>query len=410
MMISAGDTAWVLISAALVMLMTPGLALFYGGMVRRKNVLGILMQCMIVMCLMSVQWVLFGYSLAFGPDTGFWGGFAWFGLNGVGLEPYASYAATIPHQAFMIFQGMFAIITPALIVGAFAERMKFSAFLIFILLWATFVYDPICHWVWGTGGWLRALGALDFAGGNVVHISAGVAALVTTMFIGKRKNLNGHVPAPHNLPFVVIGTGLLWFGWFGFNAGSALGANGLAVSAFVVTNTSAAAAGLTWALIEWLHNGKPTMLGTVSGIVTGLVAITPAAGFVSVLSALLIGFSASLICYVSVTIVKPKLGYDDSLDAFGIHGVGGIWGALATGLFASTAVNPDGANGLFFGNPQLFLIQLYSVGATIAYAFIATAIIYKVIDLTLGMRVTEEEELIGLDLTQHCERAYTIVE
>ncbi|MDD4894618.1 MAG: ammonium transporter, partial [Candidatus Omnitrophica bacterium] len=264
-MISAGDTAWVLMSSALVMLMTPGLAFFYGGMVRKKNVLSILMQCFIVLCLLSVQWVLYGYSISFAPGAGFWGGFKWFGLNGVGLEPYADYAATIPHQAFMIFQAMFAIITPALILGAFAERMKFSAFLVFILLWATFVYGPVCHWIWGVGGWLRSLGALDFAGGTVVHINAGIAALATALFIGKRKCADKCVPAPHNMPFVVLGTGLLWFGWFGFNAGSALAANGLAVNAFVVTNTAAAAAGLSWACIEWLRNGKPTIFGAASG-------------------------------------------------------------------------------------------------------------------------------------------------
>ncbi len=409
-MINSGDTTWVMISAALVMLMTPGLAFFYGGMVRRKNILGILMQCFIVLCLLNVHWVLVGYSLAFGPGKGFWGGFAWIGLNGVGLEPFAAYAPTIPHQAFMVFQGMFAVITPALIIGAFAERMKFSSFLVFTLLWATFVYDPICHWVWGIDGWLKTLGALDFAGGNVVHISAGIAALVCTLMIGKRKGLNGHSPSPHNLPYVVLGTGLLWFGWFGFNAGSALGANAIAVNAFVTTNTSAAMAGLCWAMIEWTFDGKPTMLGTVSGIVAGLVAITPAAGFVSVLSALAIGGSSAIICYLSVSVMKPWFGYDDSLDAFGVHGVGGMWGALMTGLFASTAINPDGANGLFYGNPKLLYIQFLSVAATVAYALVATFIIYKAVDLVLGMRVSEEDEQIGLDLTQHHEQALTIVE
>ncbi|MDP1854187.1 MAG: ammonium transporter [Candidatus Omnitrophota bacterium] len=409
-MINAGDTAWVLISSALVMLMTPGLAFFYGGMVRRKNILGVLMQCFIILCVLSIQWVLFGYSLSFAPGKGFWGGLSWFGLNGVGLEPYADYAATIPHQAFMIFQAMFAIITPALIIGAFAERMKFSAFLVFTLLWATFVYDPVCHWVWGIGGWIRNLGALDFAGGTVVHINAGIAALVMALVIGRRKNLDHNAPAPHNLPFVVLGTGLLWFGWFGFNAGSALAANGLAVNAFVVTNTAAAAAGLSWALIEWMRNGKPTMFGTASGVVAGLVAITPAAGFVSVIPAIIIGLLVSVFCFTAVSVIKPKLGYDDSLDAFGIHCVGGIWGALATGLFASKAVNPAGADGLFFGNPKQFLIQLLAVLVTIGYAFIVTLIIYKLVDLFVGARVEEKEELIGLDLTQHRERAYTILE
>jgi len=410
-MINAGDTAWILVSSALVLLMSPGLAFFYGGMVRRKNVLSVLMQCFIIMCVLSIQWVLFGYSLSFAPGKGFWGGFAWAGLNGVSaFEPYADYAATIPHQAFMIFQAMFAIITPALIIGAFAERMKFSAFLVFTLLWATFVYDPLCHWVWGVGGWLRNLGALDFAGGTVVHINAGIAALVTALVIGRRKNLDSNVPAPHNLPFVVLGTGLLWFGWFGFNAGSALTAGGLAVNAFVVTNTAAASAGLSWALIEWMRNGKPTMFGVASGAVAGLVAITPAAGFVSVIPAMIIGLSVSAFCFVAVSVIKPKLGYDDSLDAFGVHCVGGIWGALATGLFASKAVNPAGADGLFFGNPKQFMVQLITVAVTIGYTFICTFVIYKVVDFFFGVRVNEKEELMGLDLTQHRERAYTVLE
>ena len=409
-MINSGDTAWVLISSALVLLMTPGLAFFYGGMVRRKNMLSVLMQCFIIMCVLSIQWVVFGYSLSFAPAKGFWGGFAWLGLRGVGLEPYAAYAATIPHQAFMIFQAMFAIITPALIIGAFAERMKFSAFLVFTLLWATFVYDPLCHWVWGIGGFLRNFGALDFAGGTVVHINAGIAALVTALVIGRRKNLDHNAPAPHNLPFVVLGTGLLWFGWFGFNAGSALAANGLAVNAFVVTNTAAAAAGLSWALIEWMKNGKPTIFGTASGAVAGLVAITPAAGYVSVIPAIVIGLLVSVFCFIAVTIIKPKLGYDDSLDAFGVHCIGGIWGALATGLFASKAVNAAGADGLFFGNPKQFLVQLVAVLVTIGYTGIVTTLIYKLVDFVIGVRVKENEELMGLDLTQHRERAYTILE
>lgn len=410
-MINAGDTAWVLISSALVLLMTPGLAFFYGGMVRRKNTLSVLMQCFIIMCVLSLHWVLFGYSLSFAPSEGFWGGLKWLGLNGVSIqEPYADYASTIPHQAFMIFQAMFAIITPALIIGAFAERMKFSSFLVFTLLWATFVYSPVCHWVWGIGGFLRKMGALDFAGGTVVHINAGIAALVTALVIGKRTNLNGSTPSPHNLPFVVLGTGLLWFGWFGFNAGSALAANGLAVNAFVVTNTAAAAAGLSWTLIEWLKNGKPTIFGTASGVVAGLVAITPAAGFVNVISAIIIGLLVSLFCFTAVTIIKPKLGYDDSLDAFGVHCVGGIWGALATGLFASKAVNSSGADGLFYGNPAQFMIQFKAVAITVIYAFVVTFVIYKVVEALMGVRVSEKEELMGLDLTQHRERAYTVLE
>ena len=409
-MINAGDTAWVLMSSALVMLMTPALAFFYGDMVRRKNVLSVLMQCFIILCVLSLQWVLFGYSLSFAPGNGFWGGLQWAGLNGVGLEPYPDYAATIPHQAFMIFQGMFAIITPALIVGAFAERMKFSAFLIFTVLWATLIYDPVCHWVWGVGGWLRNMGALDFAGGTVVHINAGIAALMTALIIGRRKNLDKSVPSPHNLPFVVLGTALLWFGWFGFNAGSALAANGIAVNAFVVTNTSAAAAGLSWALIEWIRNGKTTMFGAASGAVAGLVAITPAAGFVSVIPAIIIGLLVSVFCYIAAAIIKPKLGYDDALDAFGVHCVGGIWGALATGLFASKAVNVAGNNGLFFGNPHQLYVQAVAVVVTLFYAIVGTFVIYKIIDATIGMRVVEKDEDLGLDLAQHRERAYTVLE
>jgi len=408
--LDAGDTSWVLISAALVMLMTPGLAFFYGGLVKRKNVLGILMQCFIILAALSIQWVLFGYSLAFAPGKGFWGGFGWFGLKGVGLEPYADYSATIPHQAFMIFQAMFAIITPALIIGAFAERMKFSAFLIFTLLWATFVYDPMAHWVWGVGGWLRNIGALDFAGGTVVHINAGIAALVTAIVIGKRNCYDRYSSPPHNLPFTVLGAAMLWFGWFGFNAGSALGANGLAANAFVVTNTAAAAAALTWALLDWKFNGNPTMLGTVSGAVAGLVAITPAAGFVGVGASIMIGIGVSVLCFIAVGFIKRRFGYDDSLDAFGIHGIGGIWGALATGLFATRSINPAGADGFFFGNPRQLWIQFIAVAVTIVYAFIATYIIYKLVDKFIGVRVAGKEEAMGLDLTQHNERAYTMLE
>jgi Amt family ammonium transporter len=407
--VDTGDTAWVLISTALVMLMTPGLAFFYGGMVGRKNVLGILMQCFTILSVISVQWILYGYSLSFAPGKGFWGGLDWIGLKGVGFTPYKDYAATISHQLFMIFQAMFAIITPALIIGAFAERMKFSAFLIFMILWATFVYDPICHWVWGVGGWLKDLGALDFAGGTVVHINAGIAALMIAIFIGKRDG-GGKAILPHNLPFTILGTALLWFGWFGFNAGSALGANELAVNAFIVTNTAAAAAGLSWALIDWIFNEKPTMLGTATGAVAGLVAITPAAGFVSALSAIIIGIFVSIFCYIAVALIKPKFGYDDALDVFGVHCIGGVWGALATGLFASKAVNPTAADGLFFGNPKQFLIQLLAVGVTLVYSFLASLLIYKIIDLVIKVRVEEKDETLGLDLTQHHENAYTILE
>ncbi len=408
-MINQADTLFVLLSAAFVMLMTPGLAFFYGGMVRRKNILSVLMQCFVALCLLSLQWILFGYSLSFAPGSGFWGGLSWFGLNGVGTAPYAGYSATIPHEAFMVFQMMFAVITPALIIGAFAERMKFSAFLVFTLLWATFVYDPLCHWVWGEGGWLRNLGVMDFAGGIVVHTSAGVAALVTTIVIGKRKNLE-HTPSPHNLPFVVLGTALLWFGWYGFNAGSALAVNGIAVNAFVVTNTAAAAAGLSWALLEWIRNGKPTVFGIVTGSIAGLATVTPASGFVSPISAIIIGIAASIVCFIAVAVTKPRFGYDDSLDAFGVHGVGGILGTLLTGVLASKVINPAGANGLFYGNPKQLLIQLIGVAVAAGYTFLATFAIYKLVDIFFRMRVSEKDELVGLDLTQHRERAYTILE
>lgn len=409
-MIDSGDTAFIFMATAMVMLMTPGLAFFYGGMVRRKNILSVLMQCFVVMCVLSLQWLFFGYSLSFAPGNGFWGSLSWFGLNGVGSAPYIDYAPTIPHQAFMLFQAMFAIITPALIIGAFAERMKFSAFLVFTLLWATFVYDPVCHWVWGVGGWLKTMGVLDFAGGIVVHTSAGIAALVTTIIIGKRKNLEHNVPTPHNLPFVALGTALLWFGWFGFNSGSALAANGLAINAFVVTNTAAAAAGLTWALVEWIRNGKPTTFGMLTGTIAGLATITPASGYVTALSAVIIGMLASLLCFIGVSVIKPKFGYDDSLDAFGVHGIGGILGTLLTGLFASKLVNPAGADGLFFGNSKQFIIQSVAVLATVGYTFVATFLIYKLVDFIFGIRVKEKDELIGLDLTQHRERAYTVLE
>jgi ammonium transporter, Amt family len=408
--IDGADTAWVLTSAALVMLMTPGLAFFYGGLVRRKNYLSVLMQCFIALALLSVQWVLFGYSLAFAPGNGFWGGLQWFGLKGVGLEPYAAYSATIPHQAFMIFQAMFAIITPALIIGAFAERMKFSAYLIFTLLWATFVYDPMAHWVWGSGGWLKNMGVMDFAGGTVVHINAGIAALVTALVIGKRSCYNKYTVAPHNLPFSVLGAGLLWFGWFGFNAGSALAANGTAVNAFVVTNTAGAVAALTWALIDWKLTGNPTMLGTISGAIAGLAAITPAAGFVGVGAALIIGIAASVFCYIAVSFVKRAFHYDDSLDAFGVHGISGIWGTIATGLFASKAINQAGADGLLAGNSKQFFVQLIAVAVTVVYAFVGTFIIFKLVDVVIGVRASEEQEAIGLDLTEHNERAYTMLE
>ena len=407
--IDKGDTAWMLTSSALVLMMTaPGLALFYSGMVRQKNALATLMHSFIIMALISVQWVLWGYSVAFGPDKGgIIGGLEWIGLRGVGTEPYEAYAKTIPHQAFMLFQMMFAIITPALITGAFAERKKFSAFILFVLLWATLVYDPLAHWVWGDGGWLKKMGTLDFAGGTVVHISSGVSALVCALMIGKRRGY-GHQPMqPHNLPMTVMGAALLWFGWFGFNAGSALEANGLAVSAFLATNTAAAAAALGWMFTEWMTRGKPTVLGAASGAVAGLVAITPASGFVGPVSALMIGALAGVFCY-SACNFKSKLGYDDSLDVVGVHGVGGTWGAIATGLWASKAVNPDGADGLFFGNPGQLWTQIVAILASYALAAVMTAVILKVVDAIVGLRVPEEDEVAGLDLSQHSETAYVL--
>jgi Amt family ammonium transporter len=409
--ISAGDTAWVLVSAALVFLMTPGLAFFYGGLVRKKNMLSILMQCFILICVITLQWIFFGYSLAFGPDVmGLVGDFSWAGLQGVSLDPLAVYSGTIPHQLFMIYQAMFAIITPGLILGAFAERMKFSAFCVFSLLWATLVYDPVCHWMWGAGGFLKEMGALDFAGGVVVHINAGVAALVCALVLGKRKGYPSHLSPPHNLPFAVLGAGLLWFGWFGFNGGSALGANRLAVSAMVVSHIAGAAAGLTWALLEWKFNSKPTMLGMITGAVAGLATITPAAGFVGPMAAIVIGVLASLVCFFCVAVVKVRFNYDDSLDAFGVHGVGGILGTLATGLWASKEINAAGNNGLFYGNPGLFLIQLKAVVITVVYSFIVSWVLLKLVDAFIGLRVSADEERIGLDLTQHRESGYTMLD
>jgi ammonium transporter, Amt family len=407
--IDTGDTAWVLTSTALVLLMTaPGLALFYGGMVRQKNALGTLMHSFIILALISIQWVLWGYTLAFGPDRGgIIGGLDWMGLRGVGQTPNADYAATIPHQVFMLFQMMFAVITPALITGAFAERKKFSTFIVFILAWATLVYDPLAHWVWGVGGWLRNLGALDFAGGTVVHISSGISALAAALVIGKRKGFGHHPMPPHNLPLTVMGAGLLWFGWFGFNAGSALGANGLAGHAFTTTNTAAAAAALGWMFTEWSSRGKPTVLGAASGAVAGLVAITPAAGFVTPLASIVIGAVAGIICY-SACNLKTKVGYDDSLDVVGVHGVGGTWGALATGIFATKSVNEAGADGLLYGNPKQLLYQLIAVLVTIVLGFVMTTIILKVLDGLMGLRVSDEDEQAGLDLSQHSETAYAL--
>jgi Amt family ammonium transporter len=408
--IDSGDTAWVLISSAMVLLMTaPGLALFYGGMVRRKNVLATLMHSFILTAVISVQWALIGYTLAFSPGhLGLIGGLRWIGLYGVSAsQPYAAYAPTIPHQAYMIFQCMFAIITPALITGAFAERISFSGFIVFSLMWTTLIYDPIAHWVWSTDGWIHHLGALDFAGGTVVHISSGISALAAALIIGRRHGYPREPMIPHNLTLTVTGAGLLWFGWFGFNAGSALAANGLAVSAFVVTNLGAAGAALSWMCTEWWRVGKPTVLGAVSGAVAGLVAITPAAGFVGPLSAIVIGAVAGSLCNYAVRI-KPRFGYDDALDVVGVHGVGGIWGALATGLFASVAINPAGANGLFFGNPVQFLVQVVAVIASGAFAFGGSLVLLKLTDSLVGLRVDPEAEQTGLDLSEHDENAYAL--
>lgn len=405
--INTGDTAWVLVATALVMLMTPGLGFFYGGLVRRKNVLATIMHSFFILALISVQWVLWGYSLAFGPDKGgIIGGLEWIGLTGVGAEPNKDYAPTIPHQLFMAFQMMFAIITPALITGAFAERKRFKAFVLFSLLWATFVYDPLAHWVWGVGGWLRSLGALDFAGGTVVHISSGVSALVAALVIGRRIGWGHEHMVPHDAPMTVLGAALLWFGWFGFNAGSALAAGPLAVNAFVVTNTAAAMAALTWITVSWAHTGRPSAVGGAAGAVAGLVAITPASGFVDVRAAILIGLGAGVFCYAAVQLLKNRYQIDDALDVFGVHGIGGTWGALATGLFATKAVNEAGADGLLFGNPAQLGIQAVAVVATWVFAAAMTFIILKVVDALVGLRVPEEEERLGLDVSQHGEPAY----
>ncbi len=401
------DTLFVLISAALVMLMTPALGLFYGGMVRSKNVLGTIMHSFILLAVISVTWVLWGYSLSFGPDVhGIIGDLSNLGLRGVGMTPNPHYGGTIPALVFMIFQCMFAVITPALITGAFAERIKFSAFLLFSLMWATFVYAPLAHWVWGAGGWIQKMGALDFAGGTVIHISSGASALAAVLVIGRRRGYGKTRYIPHNLPMTITGAALLWFGWFGFNAGSALACNGLAVNAFIATHLAASAAAITWILMEWRQGGKPTTLGAASGAVAGLVAITPASGFVGPLSSLVIGGVAGILCYAGITL-KSRFRFDDALDVVGIHGIGGVWGALATGLFASTLINPHGANGLFFGNPRLVVIQMVSILAAILFAFIMTVIILKVIEKLVGLRISDEEEEMGLDVSLHSEAGYT---
>lgn len=405
--VDTGDTAWVLVSSAFVLAMLmPGLALFYGGLVRTKNVLGTIMQSVMILSVVSLLWILFGYSLAFGPDKGgVIGGLEWVGLSGVGSEPHPVYGPTIPHQAFMLFQLMFAAIAPALITGAFAERKRFTAVVLFAALWSVFVYVPLAHWIWG-GGWLAKLGALDFAGGAVIHISSGAAALVCAIVLGKRRGYGTDYMAPHNLPMTLLGTGFLWFGWFGFNGGSALGANGIAVSAIIATHAAAAMGAIAWCGAEWAHRGKPTVLGVASGAVAGLATVTPAAGYISPMSAIAIGLVAGMTCYAAI-VWKGRFGYDDSLDVVGIHGVGGVIGILATGLFASKVVNPGGADGLFFGNPGLFGIQLLVVAVTTIFSIIGTFVILKLVDSMTGLRVSSEEEATGLDLSQHNERAYS---
>ncbi|MBI5904639.1 MAG: ammonium transporter [Deltaproteobacteria bacterium] len=401
-----GDTAWILVSSALVMLMTPALALFYGGMVRQKNILGTIMQSFILIGLISVEWMIVGYSMAFGPDHGgVIGDLSWFALGGVGIEPHKAYAATVPHQAFMVYQMMFAVITPALISGAFAERFRFSTYLVFSVLWALLVYNPVAHWMWGTGGWLRSLGAIDFAGGSVVHISAGVSALAAALVVGKRKGFGTDNMAPHDLPMTVLGAGMLWFGWFGFNAGSALAADGLSVRAFLSTHMAAAAGTLSWMFTEWAHRGKPTVLGAASGCIAGLGTITPASGFVEPVSALLIGTAAGVVCYGAV-MLKGKLKLDDSLDVVGVHCVGGVLGMLATGLLATTAVNAGGANGLLYGNPKLLAVQALAVCVVLAYAFAVSYALLALLDKVMGLRVAKEDEVRGLDLAEHGEAGY----
>ena len=405
--VDSGDTAWVLASSALVLAMImPGLALFYGGLVRSKNALGTIMQSVVILCLVSLIWVLFGYSLVFGPDRGgVIGGLAWAGLSGVGGEPHPRYGPTIPHVAFLVFQLMFAAFTPALITGAFAERMRFSALVLFAVLWSIFIYCPLAHWVWG-GGWLRRLGALDFAGGAVVHISSGAAALACALALGRRRGYGTEYMAPHNLPLTLLGTGFLWFGWFGFNGGSALGANAVAGGAIVATHTAAATSALTWMFVEWLHRGKPTVLGVISGAVGGMAAITPGAGFVGPLWAIPIGFAAGSLSYVAI-VWKGRIGYDDTLDVVGIHGIGGTVGILAVGLCASRLINPAGGDGLFFGNAGQLGIQAVTACAAAVFSFVGTSVILKLVNGLIGLRITSEEEAVGLDLSQHNERAYS---
>jgi ammonium transporter, Amt family len=404
---NSGDTAWMLASTALVLVMiVPGLALFYGGLVRSKNVLSTVMHSFIVLCLVSVIWVLFGYSLAFGPDRGgVIGSLDWAGLSGVGAQPHPFYGATIPHGVFMLFQLMLAALTPALITGAFAERIRFSAVLLFTALWSIFIYAPLAHWIWG-GGWLSKMGGLDFAGGAVVHISAGASALACALAVGRRRGWRTDYMPPHNLPFVLLGTGLLWFGWFGFNGGSARGANAVAMGALIATQVAAAASALAWMTVEWMHRGKPTVLGVASGAVAGLAAVTGAAGYIGPLWAMVIGIIAGVLCYFAI-VWKGRIGYDDALDVVGIHGIGGIIGVVATGFVASKGLNPAAADGLFFGNPAQVGVQGMMVLAVALYAFVGTYVILKLVDGSMGLRIAPEQEATGLDLSQHNERAYS---
>ncbi|NLX10607.1 MAG: ammonium transporter [Chloroflexi bacterium] len=405
MNIDSGDTAWVLMATTLVLMMTPALAFFYGGMVRRKNILSTLNMSLITISLISIQWVLIGYTLAFGSSLGgVIGRLDFLGFTDVGADPNPDYAGTIPHLAFAGFQMMFAIITPALITGAFVERVRFGAFLIFTLVWATVVYDPVAHWVWGVGGFLRDFKALDFAGGTVVHITAGFSALAFASVIKARKGYGKAPLEPYHIPYTVLGAGLLWMGWFGFNGGSSLGANGLAVNAVVTTNTAAASAGAVWMLLSWRDN-KPSVLGIVTGMVVGLVAITPAAGFVTPLAALVIGATAAPISYYAIRL-RQRSRLDESLDVWACHGMGGLWGALATGLFATTSVNPAGADGLFYGNAEQFFIQAAAAGIVVVFSFGMTYIITQVLKVTIGLRVSTNEEEVGLDVSQHGEQVY----
>ena len=406
--INTGDNAWLLASSALVLIMTPGLALFYGGMVRAKNMVNTMWMSFIVICIISVQWVLWGYSLSFAPGGWFIGGLQWCGLGAgvVGQAPSDLYATTIPHLTFMIFQCMFAVITPALMTGAFAERFKFSAWLLLIPLWASAVYAPLAHWVWASDGWLYKFGALDFAGGTVVHICSAASALALILFVGKRKGYPKEIKPPHNLPFMMLGTALLWFGWFGFNAGSAVAASGLAASAFVVTNTATAAAGFTWTVLEWIHHKKPTILGVCSGAVAGLVAITPASGFVGPMASIAIGVGAGLACFYGTTKMKKACGYDDALDVIGIHGVGGTWGAWATGIFCTTAVNPAGFDGAIYGNVAQMGKQWIGILATWFYCISVTSLLAWFVNAVIGLRPSESEEISGMDISQHKEIAY----